>query len=509
MSRAPSKTPFLLEGRSLAGLRFVERRTAIAGDRFVDPDPAFPAWNLGAERILFCGFHDHHTHLVGTYRTPSGPDLEGAASREECLERLRRWLDENPGERPILGEGWDESEWADPTLLTGEDLDAISPERPVALRRVCGHLAVANRPAWSELQPDGPDADAATGRLYESLAMGLPRRWPPGPAAYLEGVQRAQEAARRMGVVAADEMGRADTYFAFRSFAEADRLTIGVSHYFPLESWRDQVPAGSSFGERIGRLTVAGVKGFLDGSIGARTAAMESGFADRDVTGALLWERDRLIGAVRDASAAGASVALHAIGGLAVSLALDAYESARADGMIANDFRVEHAEEIDRGIIERAARLDLVLSMQPNFSARWQGAGGLYERAIGESRARRLNPYRSAAELATLRFGSDTMPFDPFLGIRGALTHPDPGERLSAAEALAAYSGGGISRGGARDRLAPGAPATLVVLAVPGGDPERALADGTARAVWTVVDGRTVFFDSSDPPPEALLEATL
>lgn len=508
MSRDRSRTSVVLEGRTLAGLRLKDRRIVIRGGRLAVSEEDAPIWRLGPEKIVFGGFHDHHTHLVGTFRPLAGPGLEGAASREECLDRLRRWLRENPGTTPVLGEGWDESGWEEPRPPKGTDLDAISPGRPVALRRVCGHLAVANRAAWRDLEPAGPDADAATGTLFESLAMGLPRRWPPPPEAYLDGVRRAQEAAHRMGVLGADEMGRAEGHAAFRSFAEAGRLELTIRHFFPIESWPDQLPPGSGFGDRVGALAITGVKGFLDGSIGARTAAMEPGFIDRDATGALLWGLDRLAEAVRRAASAGAHVALHAIGRRAVSLALDAYEAAEGKRRGSAEFRIEHAEEIDAEIVARACRLGVVLSMQPNFTARWQGAGGLYIRAIGEERTRRLNPYRSVAARASLRFGSDTMPLDPFLGIRGALSHPDPGERLALPEALAAYSFGGMSAGCAGDRLAAENPASLVVLAVPGGDPERAFLEGTARVLWTVFEGRSVYTDTDDPPPDEILEAT-
>ncbi len=508
MSRDPSKPRIVLEGLVLAGARLSHRRIAIRGKRIVEAASSAPTWKLGPERILVPGFHDHHTHLVGTFKAPSGPDLEGIATRGECLDAVRRWVDEHGGDRPVLGEGWDESAWDDPRPPTREELDRLAPARPLALRRVCGHLAVANSAAWRELRPDGPDADPKTGRLRENLAMGLPRRWPPPPDAYREGVRRAQEAAARMGVVGADEMGRQETYQAFRAHAETGGVELEINHFFPLESWRDQISDAGRFGDRIGRLRIAGVKGFLDGSIGARTAAVEGSFADRGESGALLWERSPLAEAVRGAAQAGASVALHAIGGRAVRLALDAFEAAGAAPRGRGDLRIEHAEEIDEEICDRASRLGVVLSMQPNFTFRWQGSGGLYERALGRDRARALNPYRSVALRAALRFGSDTMPFGPLLGLRGALGHPDPAQRLDAAEALAAYCRGGIHRGDAPDRWAEGSSATMVLLALPGGDPAAALREGWARVIWTVRDGRTLFCDPGEPLPEAVLEAT-
>ena len=142
--------------------------------------------------------------------------------------------------------------------------------------------------------------------------------------------------------------------------------------------------------------------------------------------------------------------------------------------------------------IERLARLGITASMQPNFVARWAHPGGLYERVLGPDRAPRTNRFRSLARAGvSLAFGSDAMPVGPLLGLSGALGHPDPAERLTVEEALAAYTAGGpLSVEERPGRLEPGHPADLVLLSARTPDAQ-AVTGAVVDATW--VDGRCVY----------------
>ncbi|MCA9728974.1 MAG: amidohydrolase family protein, partial [Candidatus Eisenbacteria bacterium] len=101
---------------------------------------------LDADEILLPAFVDAHTHLLGVGTARLKPRLHGATSREETFDRLTSWLAAHPGDEPVIAEGWDQSLWQDRTLPTRADLDRVT-TRPVALRRVCGHVAVLNTAA--------------------------------------------------------------------------------------------------------------------------------------------------------------------------------------------------------------------------------------------------------------------------------------------------------------------------------------------------------------------------
>jgi predicted amidohydrolase YtcJ len=497
-----ASTGFSVEGHHLSSGSIVPGRVSVLGRRIAS-DVSGPVWKLSTEEILIPAFHDHHTHLLGTYRPPRGPDLRDLPTRDACLQALTRWLDDHPGEEPVIGEGWDESGWDNPRPLLGTDLDRFGGGRPVALRRVCGHIAVVNRVAWEMLAPVGNEGDAATGTLRESLAMGLAQRWPAPPGKDLQGARNGLEAAHRNGVAAIDEMGRLETYRAFLRLAEEEDLALRVNHYFPLGSLRELRDLGITSGRRDGTLRAVGLKGFLDGSIGGRTAAMGCGYVDAP-PGALLWETEALADLVREGARLGFSIALHAIGLRAVEQALDVFERVATAVPLRGDLRVEHAEEVDEDTIGRAARSRVALSMQPNFTARWQGEKGLYERALGERTRVGLNRFATAALNTRLLFGSDTMPFGPLAGLVGAVSHPEPRERLPLPLALRAYMPDGIGPLPSRDLFAVGEEADLAVLRGEGGNLERSVLTGTARVVWTAVAGRVVHCDPAASAPEPL-----
>ena len=497
----PTVSTFSIEGLLLDRDRFLPGRIEVRGDRLVEPGRGEATWRLEADELLVPGFYDHHTHLAGSNRPPRGPRLAGAASRKEMLEKTASWLRAHSGSTPVIGEGFDESCWDDPRAPHRAELDRIEPARPLVLRRVCGHLAVANSAAWRALDPSGAEAEPESGLLKESYAMGLSQRWPPSAEEVLEGAVRGQERALAEGVTGIDEMGQLEEYEAYLALQREGRLRLRVDFFFPIREQdrlaRERIlPGGGS-----GRLCAAGLKGFLDGSFGARTAAVSTPYEGGRETGMLLWETAEIAALARRGARAGFDLALHAIGDRAVDQAIETFRDVRGE-RFGGRLRIEHAEQCADDAIGRAEAAGLVWSMQPNFTARWQGGGGLYESLLGRERALRLNRYRSLSRSGRLLFGSDTMPLGPLLGIRGALGHPDPGERLGAAETLRAYGPDGLRAG--EEVWAVGKAADLVVLRIDGEDPERSLRDGSARVVWTAAAGRPVWTDEAASAPAAL-----
>lgn len=486
-----------IEGVCLIGDQVARSRMAIQDGRVKLGSSADVSWHLAPDEILIPAFHDHHTHLIGTYRPPQGPLLDEARGRQECIDLTARWLRENPGTSPVIGEGWDESAWDDRRPPTREEIDTVSGDRPVALRRVCGHMAVVNSIAWAMIQPEGAESEPATGTLTESLALGLSSRWPPTPGDLIEGARAGQREAARRGVVAIDEMARIAQWLAFSRLEASGDLWLRVDHAFPLDSADAVISAGIAPGGR-GPLRAVALKGFLDGSFGARTAAIAGVYADRETSGVLLWEESRLIEAARSGAGAGFAICLHAIGARAIAQAILVLERI-APPAGGRAHRIEHAEDLDAGMIARAQRAGIAFSMQPNFTARWQQPGGMYEAALGRERALGLNPYRRVAEGARLLLGSDTMPFGPLVGLPGAIAHPDPAQRLQAGPAITAYADGPIAQGARAD---------LVVLRVPGGDLASSLVQGSAEVLWTAAAGRTVWSHPDAGIPEAFLGAS-
>ncbi len=467
-----TRLPWEIEGLSLDRLSGItRRRVRVRGGRVEEAEttPAVPRydagglklsndghavwrWNLPDEVWLLPGFVDAHTHLIGVGLAPLKPDLSSARSKREAMDLLAHWISLHPGQSPLIAEGWDQSTWSEAAVPTREELDRIAPTRPLACRRVCGHIALFNSAALAliaEADPPWPNLDRGSGLAKEELPLALPALWPPTEAEYDHAVDVGLREAWRKGVTQAHEMGHPASWRAFGRAEVAGRLGLRMVHFVRSEHLHSVAEVGPVAGSGGDWLRFGGIKFFLDGSFGGRSAALraEVRYRDQEARGLLLFRDDELLDLLRRAREMDFPVALHAIGDAAIDQALRAFDSvARSHGAWPSPGpRIEHAELLAPDLLERAMKQSVCLSMQPNFTARWQGEGELYEQALGADLARGLNPFRSAAETGRLAFGSDTMPIDPILGLRGALGHPLTSERLDLAHALEAYTRGGAS----------------------------------------------------------------
>lgn len=443
-------------------------------------------WVLPPDVWILPGFVDGHTHLLSLGLAHLKPDLSASGNRTEALAMLESWLSEHPGDAPVIAEGFDQSTWPDPSVPTRAELDRIAPRRPVALRRVCGHVAILNSAALARLGPQWPDLDPDSGLAREALPLSLARLWPPSLEQRDEAVERGQSAAWKAGVTAIHEMGNGDTFRAFARAARGGRLGLRVTHFFNVELLDALISVGMTAGHGDGHLRVGGLKIFLDGSIGGRSAAVRVPYADAAGEGAgeestskglLLWPDQKLFEVLERAARFELPVAMHAIGDRAIDQAIRGVERLRERALAPArpGPRLEHAEMLDAELLERAVACGMRVSMQPNFTARWQGPGQLYETALGPARAAALNRYGSVSETGRLHLGSDTMPMDPLLGLVGAMSHPRPEERLSFPQAVRHYTASGataVYRPFGEGRVVPGEPADLILLRLPGPPPD-------------------------------------
>jgi predicted amidohydrolase YtcJ len=299
----------------------------------------------------------------------------------------------------------------------------------------------------------------------------------------------------------------------FRRAHAAGTLRTRIYASVPLDSWaalRDLI-ASHTLGGRDGRgdewLRVGALKGFVDGSLGSRTAAFDAPYDDApETSGLFVTPSDDLRQWVRDADAAGLHPVVHAIGDRANAALLDIYEGvAAASDPRDRRWRIEHAQHLRPSDIARFGRLGVIASMQPAHLAddgRWA------ERAIGIARAATTYACRSLIDAgARVVFGSDwfVAPPVPIQGLAAAVTrrtvdgqHPDgwiPSERITLDQALRAYTSAAAHASfeeQVKGRLAPGFLADVVVLdRDPFGLPAEGL--GATRVTCTVVDGNVVF----------------
>jgi predicted amidohydrolase YtcJ len=112
--------------------------------------------------------------------------------------------------------------------------------------------------------------------------------------------------------------------------------------------------------------------------------------------------------------------------------------------------------------------------MQPQFDAAWGHPGGMYDARLGATRARTMNALGSAKRAGVTLAGGDDSPvcrLSPLAGMRAAVAHHNPEERLRVEDALLMYTYDAARFGHAETAtgcLAVGYDADLVVLE---GDP--------------------------------------
>jgi predicted amidohydrolase YtcJ len=479
--------------------------------------------DLGGALVL-PGFTDSHTHFLAGGLALRQVDLRGTKGREEFAARIAARARDLGAGRWVLGGGWDHREFDPVEPPRKEWIDAATPDNPVCVNRIDLHTVLANSRALSAagitkdtVSPPGgeivrdPVTGEPTGLLKDTASDLVLSRIPePSFAEKLEAAEGACRHASRHGVTAVHEMADVASY---EVFAELDRragLTVRIDVYVPITDMgtlvrlRERAPSGG------GRLAAAGLKGFVDGSLGSATALFLEPYADEPSSSGIfhghMFPEGIMEKRIREADRAGLQVAVHAIGDRANRVLLDILERVIADhGPRDRRWRVEHAQHLHARDIARFGRLGLAVSVQP---AHLPSDGCWAEKKIGRERVRTTYAFRSLIDGgARLLFGSDwnVAPIDPLAGIHAAVTRRTldgknsggwvPEEKVSVEAAVRAYT---VNPAWARfveaerGSLEPGKRADLVVLdrdifSIP---PEDILG---AEVRMTVFDGRIIY----------------
>lgn len=183
---------------------------------------------------------------------------------------------------------------------------------------------------------------------------------------------------------------------------------------------------------------------YIDGTFGARTAALSFEYADCPGTmGSLRLSQQELNDFVINCYKKNLQLALYTIGDRAIELALNAHENALYQtGITGLRHRLEHAELINDRQIKRAKDLNVILSMQPSYETYWGGQGKMYEQRLGEN-YNRTNPFKRIIENGLVICGgsdSDVTEPRPLLGIHSAVNHPVSEHRADLYEALKMFT---------------------------------------------------------------------
>lgn len=406
-------------------------------------------------KFLCPGFNDTHTHILSMCTSLQDVLLHNISSPKEALEKIKERVKETPKGKWIIGARWDESNWREKRYLTLKELDGIAPDNPCYIKRVCGHMAIANTLALKELEVplDDPDlgVDPQTGESLGILNVEVKSRITDSNWEKLKKTQEeidntipvVCDSAHALGLTSiTDNLPIPNVKAYVKAWKNGD-LKLRVYMNIPRETFDHYLESGikTGFGDRILRL--GGVKSFTDGSIGARTAALnEAYFDDSSTIGVYYIDRAVFFQTIEKAIKNDWQTANHAIGDRAIEMVLEAFERIGDNKLIAQGrHRIEHAECLTDEQIKRVNKLGLVLSMQPNFPGRWGKPGQLYEIRLGPERYKMLNNFKTIlASKAKVCFGSDGMPMSPLFGIWSVVTHPIENIKITLDEAIYHYT---------------------------------------------------------------------
>lgn len=479
----------------------VPRRIVLSEGRIAAIEPV-----AGSPSMPFvcAGFIDSHLHPVELGLQETFVNLHGTGSLDEVFARIRSWLCQNPGSPLCLGFNLQPDLLEQGRYPSCAELDAVTGRIPTLVYRVDGHSAALNTPglelaldgaklAGIELDESGRPTGVLRGSAYEHASRVFKHRLDR------DTLHRALHTAS--GMALARGVTTIAAMVGDRGLAEPDWQVLldGLDNItaraVPFCQTRD-----SDLARKLGLSRVGGCI-LIDGSFGSHSAAVNEDYSDAPGNQGMLYFKDRELAALlARAHGLGLQTAFHAIGDRAVGQVVKAHEqcgTCKHGNPLRH--RIEHAELLSPGLVAGIATLGVVLGVQPAFESWWGGPQGMYAARLGE-RWRSTNPYRSLLDSGVvLAGGSDApiTPIDPLAGIRAAVSHPNPDQRITGPEALAMFTTAAAFSLGLETRcglVEPGYDADLVVLSA---DPRT----GTdCRVLATFRRGQRVFESQQHGP---------
>jgi len=414
-------------------------------------------------RFVTPGFIDSHLHLLQGGLNLASVQLRDASTPEEFIKRIKEYAATLKPGTWILGGDWDGMAWE--TLPQRSWIDSVTPDNPVFVSRLDGHMALANSLAMKLAGVDGKVKDVSGGTItrdsrgeptgiFKDNAMDLISVKIPEQSE--EEVDKAILAAMHYlasnGVTSAHAVDAAAYANALERVRARGGQITRIYYLQTISRWKDMKKQIERDGSGDRWIRTGGVKGFVDGSLGSHTAAFIEPYTDLQTdTGLFVNSEKDLYRWISESDKAGLQVVIHAIGDRAINFLLNTYERVAAEnGERDRRFRIEHSQHIAPADIERYGKLKVIASMQPYHAiddGRWA------EEYIGPERVKTTYAFRSLLDSgAALAFGSDwfVAPATPLEGIYGAVTrrtldgkNPDgwvPEQKITVEEALRAYT---------------------------------------------------------------------
>lgn len=510
-------SPAFVEALAAAEGRILATGTRKEIKKYIGPETRLIELKDG---LAIPGLIDAHTHFSSGGRSLIELSFRGVDSVEKVQQMVAEKIKELPPGTPVFGREYDHTLFPGQRWPSKEDLDKVSPENPVVIRRVDGHSAWLNSlalklsgidkktraPFGGEIVRD-PRTGEPTGILKES-AMGLIKVRSEVKSTPEEDILRALDHARQLGLTGVHaDVGLRELEIYKKLNAEG-RLTLRVYAWLPIEGIDQYIKMGLRQGQGDDFLKVGFLKAFIDGTLGSGTALMFESFADDPTKSGLpQYPEEVFYELLEKAYANDFQVGTHAIGDRGVNWVLNAVERARQKhGNKDLRFRIEHAQVIRPEDFPRFKELGVIASMQPTHCTTDMR---FCEIRVGKERSRYAYAWRTLLDNgAVLAFGSDwpVEPLDPRRGLYSAVTRKNiefdfpeggwfPEQKLSLAEAIRYFTWGSAYASfeeNLKGTLEPGKLADLTVFGrdIFSLDPKEIL---TAPIAYTIVGGKIVY----------------
>ena len=438
-------------------------------------------------KLVTPGFNDAHTHFLRGALALLNVGLTDAKSLVEAQNKIAEKAKTTKSGEWIAGRGWDHTVWKQ-NFPTRKDLDSIAPNNPVYLVRVDGHVAWVNsaalklagidktttNPAGGEIERD--ESGEATGILKETAQSLVAKLIPaPTPAQNQQALELALKMAREYGITSISDNSGYETTKLYREFLRADKLTVRIAEWQDFENSIEKLKAQraefAAFKDDANRLKLTALKGYVDGTLGSKTAAMLQPFSDDPHNSGIPRRTpEELTKMIVERDKEGFQIALHAIGDRANQMALQGFAKTIINKVYAswiNDspagtqaelhgslkakrHRIEHAQVVNPIDFKRFAELGIIASMQPTHAIsdkRWAGERLGEYRVLGAYSWHLMRSYGVHVPLGT-DFPVESI--NPYQTLYAAVSRQDlegspaggwqPQERLTMAEAIRCHT---------------------------------------------------------------------
>ncbi len=394
-------------------------------------------------KFILPGFIDSHVHFTQTGIEETYINASKVDSNKELLEEIEKKSISKKEEEWVIASNFNERNLKEKRYPDIAELDNIKGNSPIMIIRADAHACILNTKAFKilNIKEDMVGVNKKNdGKINGLLVAEANNRARVNFSNIitddmrLKAHQLASKKAVEKGITYINALEGGEGLFSDEDVNSLknnlENLPIKLKIY--QQSLDIDKVVDNGFKQIGGCIT-------LDGSIGSHTAAMKAPYTDDpNSKGILYYDDDTINSFVDEANKIGLQITTHCIGDAAIEQMLNAYEIALKNNPRKDHrHRIEHFSLPSMNQIERAAKLNLVISTQPSFD--YYNVSNMYVERLGDERAKRVMPIKSIIDKGLLVAGGSDSPvtiMDPILGIHSAVNLKNDEEYIELKEAI-------------------------------------------------------------------------